>query len=101
MKRGGTVRNVRLCSLKCLTTNVTRAEKNALKHQIDKTRGNMSCICLWLDILKQDESQVSIQDGDTTDFSDSDLKKPLFRDLVFIFLVIGSLSKIGAKNKQK
>ncbi len=69
------MRNVRLCSLKCLTTNVTRAEKNALKHQIDKTRGNMSCICLWLDILKQDESPVSIQDGDTTDFSDRNLEK--------------------------
>lgn len=56
MKRGGTVRNVRLHSLKCLAANVTRSEKNALKLQIDKTRGNMSSICLWLEIFKQDES---------------------------------------------
>jgi len=33
-----------------------KCEKNAHKLQIDKTRGNMSSICLWLDIFKQDES---------------------------------------------
>lgn len=62
-EKRGTVRNVSLRSLKCFTTNVTRAEKNVLKHQIDKTRGNMSGICSWLDVLKQDESWVSIQNG--------------------------------------
>lgn len=35
-KKEGTVRNVSLLPLKCLTTNVTRVEKNALKCQIDK-----------------------------------------------------------------
>lgn len=96
------MRNVRLCSLKCLTTNVTRAEKNALKRQIDKTRGNMSCICLWLDILKQDESPVSIQDGDTTDFSDRNLEKATILGLGLHFFGHSKLKQnIGEKKKQK